>query len=301
LRQDAGVPDFDEIADELYGLPPEEFTAARTRYEKDAKAAGDRAAATAIHSLAKPTVTAWLANQLVRAHRAELEPLLELGGALRDATQNLDGDQLRELSRQQQKVTYALVQQGRALARAAGRSVSEDAVRGLEETLRAALADELAARFVLLGRLTDGLHSSDFGTGFGSELGAATADVIPIGRRAGTVLSQSDKPPRPPRDEQQQLAEHALIEAGRALAAATATLEEAQSRATDADQAAFAAHEHVAELRQQLDEATKAAADVDRHRRDEAAALEQAERLVRGAERRNAEAQERRDRIANGN
>ncbi len=293
------MPDFDEIADELYGLPPEEFTAARTRYEKEAKAAGDRAGAAAIHSLAKPTVTAWLANQLVRAHRAELEPLLELGGALRDATQNLDGDQLRDLSRQQQKVMYALVQQARALARAAGRSVSEDAVRGLEDTLRAALGDELAARFVLLGRLTDALHSSDFGTGFGSEFGAATADVIPIGRKAGTPRSQSDKP-RAPRDEQQQLAEHALIEAGRALAAATAALEEAQSRATDADQAAFAAHERIAEVRQQLEEATKAASDADRHRRDVAGALEQAERVVRGAERRNAEAQERRDRIAKG-
>jgi hypothetical protein len=290
--------DFDEIADELYGLPPEEFTAARTRHEKEAKAAGERDVAARIHSLAKPTVTAWLANQLVRSHRDELQPLLELGGALRDATQNLDGDQLRELSRQQQKVMYALVQQARALARTAGRSVSEDAVRGLEETLRAALADELAARFVLLGRLTDALHSSDFGTGFGSEFGTVTANVIPIGRRAGTSLSESDKPPQAPRDGQQQLAEHALAETRRALAAATAVLEDAQSRATDADQAAFGAHERVAELRQQLEEASTAASDADRHRREVASALEQAERAVRGAERRNAEAQERRDRIA---
>lgn len=52
------MPDIDEVADELYGLPLEEFTAARTRYEKDAKAAGDRHAAAGIHSLAKPTVTA---------------------------------------------------------------------------------------------------------------------------------------------------------------------------------------------------------------------------------------------------
>ena len=295
------MPDIDEIADELYGLPLQEFTAARTRCEKEAKAAGNRETAAGIHALGKPTVTAWLANQLVRAHRAELEPLLELGAALRDATQNLDGDQLRELSRQQQKVMYALVQQARTLARAAGRSVSEDAVRGLEETLRAALADELAARFLLLGRLTDALHSSDFGTGFGSEFGTATADVIPIGRRAGTPLSQSDKSQQAPRDEQQQLAEHALVEAGRALAAATAALEEAQSRATDADQAAIAAHERVAQLRQQLEGASNAASDADRHRRDEAAALEQAERVVRGAERRNAEAQERRDRLAKGN
>ena len=80
-RQDLGMPDIDEVADELYGLPPEEFTAARTRHEKEAKAAGDRAAAAEIHGLAKPTVTGWLANQLVRSHRSSLEPVLELGAA----------------------------------------------------------------------------------------------------------------------------------------------------------------------------------------------------------------------------
>jgi hypothetical protein len=286
---------IDEIADELYGLPPEEFTAARTRYEKEAKAAGDRSGAADIHSLAKPTVTAWLANQLVRSHRSELEPLLELGGALRDATQNLDGDQLRELSRQQQKVMYALVQQARALARAAGRSVSEEAVRGLEETLRAALADELAGRLLLAGHLTDGLHSSDFGSGFGSAADDL-ADVIPISRKAASSpRSQSED--RPPRDEQRQRAEYALAEAGRALTDATAARDDAQARATDAEQAAAAAHSLVESLRQQLEDANSAATDADRHRRELAGALEQAERAVRGAERRRVEAQERRDRL----
>jgi hypothetical protein len=292
------VPDFDEVADELYGLPPEEFTAARTRYEKEAKAAGDRKTAADIHALAKPTVTAWLANQLVRAHRSELEPLLELGAALRDATQNLDGDQLRELSRQQQKVIYALVQQARALARLAGRSVSEDAVRGFEETMRAALADELAARFLLLGRLTDALHSSDFGTGFGSEFGTATADVIPIGRRASTALSQSNKPQRAPRDEQQQLAEHALVEAARVLAAATSALTDAQARVSTADEAAVSAHARVEELQRQLTAASTSASDADHHRRELADELERVARAARFAERKHVEAQERRDRIA---
>ena len=292
------MPDIDEVADELYGLPLEEFTAARTRYEKDAKAAGDRHAAAGIHSLAKPTVTAWLANQLVRAHRSELEPLLELGGALRDATQNLDGDQLRELSRQQQKLVHALVQQARALARAADRSVSEDAVRGLEETLRAALADEQAGRLLLAGHLTDALHSSDFGSGFGAG-SDDLADVIPISRKAaGSSRVQPDE--RPPRDEQRQRAEYALAEAGRALAGATAARDDARARATAAEEAAASAHTRIEVLRQQLEEANHAASDADRHRREVASALEQAERAVRGADRRNAEAQERRDGIAKG-
>lgn len=286
------MPGIEEIADDLYGLPPEEFTAARTRHEKDAKAAGDRTAAARIHSLTKPSVTAWLANQLVRKHRDELQPLLELGAGLRDATNSLDGDQLRALSRQQHQLVHALVQQARQLAHAAGRSVSEDAVRGLDETLRAALADEQAATLLLAGHLTEALHSSEFGTGFGDT--ADIADVIPISRKA------SSRPPRPAREEQLRQAEDDLIDAVRTLAHATSARDDTQAQASDAEEAAVAAHERVEELRRQLEEASNAASDADRHRRELASALEQAERVVRGAVRKSEDAQERRDRIAKG-
>ena len=275
--------------------------------EKAAKAAGERDEAARIHSLAKPTVTAWLANQLAREHRDELEPLLELGAGLRDATRNLAGDQLRALSRQQHELVHALVQQARALARAAGRSLSEDTVRGLEETLRAALADEEAASLLLAGRLTDALHSSDFDTGFGSGFGSTDADVIPITRHAARSSGDSagrrqpgeERPGRrPTRDDRLRQADDDLIDAQRALANATSARDDAQARVDDADQAAAEAHERLEELRQQLEEASTAAADADRARREHANALQQAERAIRNAERRTADAQSRRDRIA---
>jgi chromosome segregation ATPase len=58
-----------------------------------------------------------------------------------------------------------------------------------------------------------------------------------------------------------------------------------------------AAHSRVEELRQQLDDATKAAADADHEHRELTNALQLAERAVRGAERRRVDAQERRDRL----
>jgi hypothetical protein len=290
------MPDIDAIADELYGLPPEDFTAARTRYEKEAKAAGDRDTAARIRSLAKPSVTAWLANQLAREHRDELEPLLELGAGLRDATRNLAGDQLRALSRQQHELMYALVQQARGLAHAAGRTVSEDAARGLEETLRAAVSDEQAASLLLAGRLTEALNSSEFGSGFGSGFGFGSgsgfgsgfgdtdADVIPISRKAAGN-SREKSGGRQPLEDQRRRAEQDLIDAQQALTNATSARDDAQAKVSDADQAAASAHERVEELRQQLEAASKAASDADRHRRELAAALQQAERSVRGAER----------------
>src|SRR4051812_36930544 len=127
--------DLDSVSAELYGLSPEEFTAARTAREKEAKAAGDKELAAGIHALAKPNQVAWLANQLARQQQAELQALLDLGAGLRDAADTLTGDQLREFTRQKRQLVGALVQQGRSLASGVGRKVSLDTARALEETL----------------------------------------------------------------------------------------------------------------------------------------------------------------------
>jgi len=288
------MPGIDEIADSLYGLPPDQFTAARTQYEKEAKAAGDRDAAARIHALAKPSVPAWLANQLAREHRDELQPLLELGAGLREATRNLAGDELRTLSRQQHQLVYALVMQARQIARAADRSVSDDAARALEETLHAALADEHAASLLLAGRLTDALHSS----GLDSGMAETASNVIPLHRKDSRGSSENSGGRRQPREEERRRAERDLDEAQRALGDATTALDNARSLAADSDQAATAARELIDELRHQLDEASSAASDADRRRQEQTRALHRAELAVRDAERQSAAARARRDRIA---
>ena len=294
------MPDIEEVADELYGLPPEEFTAARTRFEKEAKAAGDREVAARIHAFAKPTVTAWLANQLVREHGDEVTSFLQLGAGLREATRNLAGDELRALSRQRNELVNALVEHARELARAAGRSVTEDVARALADTLHAALADEDAANLLVAGRLTDALHSSEFGTGFGAGFGGGSSgeasNVVPLRRPESAAGNRAAAPPRAADDERRVKAEQDLADAQRALADAIAARDEAQAASTAADNAAIAAHEFVEQLRQQLEEATAAAAAADRARREQAGAVQQAERFVRGAERRRDDAQARHDR-----
>lgn len=59
--------DVGEVVIELYGLAPEQFTAARNRVAKAAGDAGDGPGSAAIKALRKPTLAAWLANLLVRA------------------------------------------------------------------------------------------------------------------------------------------------------------------------------------------------------------------------------------------
>ena len=100
--------ELEEVADELYAVPPEEFIALRTARQDEAKAEGDKAMAKAIGSLPKPSTAAWVCNLLVRAHREEIEGLVELGNLLRDAQHNLVGDQLRALNTQRGQLLNAL-------------------------------------------------------------------------------------------------------------------------------------------------------------------------------------------------
>ena len=155
--------DFDEIADELYGLPPEEFTSTRDERVAAAREAGDRELATKIGKLRKPTQAAWLANLLTRNRGAELDGLLGLAASLRDAQRSLDGETLRTLSTQRNQLVSAMSRQGRALARAAGHVVAESVERELSDILEAALADPEVAKEVRSGRLTKTLRYSGFG------------------------------------------------------------------------------------------------------------------------------------------
>jgi hypothetical protein len=160
--------------DQLYGLPLTQFTAARSDRAKQARAVGDRDSAAVIAKLPKPNVVAWLANQLARREADGLRALLDLGDSLRQATAELDAARLGELSRQQRQILSALTSRARELSTEAGQAVSDSTVRGLEDTLHAALADEEAAQELVRGQLTVGLSRTGFP---GLDAAAAEADM----------------------------------------------------------------------------------------------------------------------------
>lgn len=174
-----------EVADTLYGMLPEEFTAARNDRAKDAAAAGGRQLAKDIRALRRPTTSAWLLNRLVREHPKELEKLLDLGASLRQAQESLAGEELKQLSRQRRQVIYALAQQARGLAADAGHRVGEDVERELEASLDAALADPAAAEALRSARLLRSLQVNGFD---------------PVDLTDATAVS--DTIPHPPRHQQ---------------------------------------------------------------------------------------------------
>ncbi|MER7895529.1 hypothetical protein ABTX62_05185 [Streptomyces sp. NPDC096046] len=152
--------DYDSVADELYALRPEEFTAARASAMASARTAGDRELAERIRGLRKPSLAAWVSNLLVRGSPGEVEPLLRLGEGLRQAHQDLDGAQLRELSRRQHALIRALSARARRLAQEAGHPIGESVQREVENTLHAVLADPEAAAVWASGRLAKPLSAA---------------------------------------------------------------------------------------------------------------------------------------------
>lgn len=280
----ASRSEVDEAADQLYALNPREFTAARDARAKELKDAGDKEAAAEIKALRKPTVTAWLANQLVRQHSDELRPLLELGSALREATASLSGPQLRELSRQRNDVVQALVRQARDLAAAADQAVSEDVARGLEETLNAALADPALAELLLQGKLSVQLEHSGYGP--------AEGPPPPVGRQpAGSSTPKRAAGDRQPtaaeqrRAERRDRLERELAEAWPAARAAADARAAAEQQAKHAADQAKDLRRRVEALRSELaaaeEELARATAASDRATEARAAAVAEADRATK--------------------
>jgi len=153
-----------DVVARLYELPPEQFIAARDEAVAQARQADDRAAATAIGRLRRPTVAAWLVNLLARRRPELVAELLDLGRALRSAQHDLRGDELRELSVQRRAAVGQLVAQARKLAREAGRSGRENLpLAEVEATLTAALAEPEVAEAVRTGTLTKAVDYAGFG------------------------------------------------------------------------------------------------------------------------------------------
>ena len=148
----------DEAAEELYGLPPADFTRARDERAKELRKSGDRQAADAVKALRKPTVAAWAVNQLARQREEELGRLLKAGEGLRAAQEELLAGGYRSAFQKAAASERELVAE---LTRAARDVVSDAGERpgaGLEEkvsaTLHAAALDEDTAEELRAGRLT---------------------------------------------------------------------------------------------------------------------------------------------------
>jgi hypothetical protein len=293
--------DLDAVADELYGLPQGEFTAARDARASEANRAGDRGLASSIKTLRRPTKGAWLANILVRQRREQVDELFRLGEAMQDAQHQLAGEELRQLSRRRHEVVSALAREAHRIARDAGDPVSDEVARELEATLETALADPAARVEVRSGRLTAALSYSGFGPVDPEVAASATRPIAggrgPAGRPAGDHRRQV----RPDSDGRQAAeilsAQRTLSEAVANATAATRDAQEAARRAALVAEEVTRLDRQVGDLEAELARVRPAAADAGEESRRARRAREAAMRKLRAADGRVALAQEALDRL----
>lgn len=184
--------------DALYRLSPEDFVPARDSLSRVLRASGEREMAAQITALRRPSVAAWLLNQLVRERAADIAELVETGAVLRETqgavlAGRADGAQLQALTAGRRLLIDALVAAARELAQRAGRKAAPlDAV---DATLVAATADESAAQALTTGRLVRELSYSGFG--LTEDLAESFAPPLRVAP-SKTAKQAATSPPRTP-------------------------------------------------------------------------------------------------------
>lgn len=277
------------MLEELYELSPGDFTATRDAHARQARADGDRELSGRIAALKKPPTAAWAVNLLVRAEPDQVEQLLTLGEAMREAQESLAGAELRELRVQQHQVMDAMRVQATRLVREAGGKLSSDAGEQVISILRAGMTDAEAADAVRSGRLVRVLEATGFGEVDVSDAvaGEGTATATPRSARTReTTSAATTRPatarraesPKPPPDElRARREEKERREAERRAAEAERREREEQERAEALEQAReeLAEAEHAAqEAAAEASSATAREQDLERRHADLLAQVE---------------------------
>lgn len=241
-----------EIADQLYGLPLGEFTPARDARARELKGTD---LATPVKKLRKPSLAAWVVNLLVRRDADQVRQVLDLGSALRAAAEGMQGEDLRQLTRQRRQLTAAVTSGARSLAHAEGVRVTPAVAEQVEATLTAAMLDPECAEAVRSGLLVAPLASTGVG---GVDVAAAVAVPEALGFAATPVEPGPPElhvVPDPDADEKAvAAAAERVAETEAAVAAARSTAEAAAAEVDQLEARSMQVQAEIEEVRRRLAE-----------------------------------------------
>jgi len=228
---------LDEAVDELYGVPLEDFTRERSRIAKELRAAGNADDADAVAKLRKPSVAAWVLNQLARRSRRDVDLLLDAGHRLREAqVAVLSGAEKEEFDRARKTESDALKRLNRdaeQLLRERG-SASAGVLKQIGDSLRAAAVSPTGRELLARGRFTQPLQAEGFDV-FGELAGSAAPRRKPA----------PDREQRERRREAVREAKERVRQAERRVRAAEAEVEKLTAALAAAEETAATEHERL--------------------------------------------------------
>ncbi|HET8812874.1 MAG TPA: hypothetical protein VFM67_09775 [Gaiella sp.] len=221
----------DAEAERLYGLPLDEFTAARDARARELRRDGEREKAAEVAALRKPVLAAWLVNMLARDERGDIRELVAAAEGIKAGKEGADAAFRQALER--------LTDAGRRLLAAEGRS-ADATLQQVAGTLRAAAASD--PELLASGTLTQPIEPS----GFGAMAGASRPHA-----RSRTAKAQAAK----------RVDRRAVERARKALAEARDEARALERTATSAEREARKARDAVEEARERVAEAESRLAD----------------------------------------
>ncbi len=270
----------DEI-DALFKLPLGEFTPARNALAARLKKAGEQAQADAVKALPKPSVPAWVVNQLYWRYREAFDRLLVAGDRFRKSPGT------REFLEARRNAQAALVPIATSVLQDAGSSGTREMLRRITTTLEALAAYGSLPDAPRAGRFTVELEPLGF------DLLAGLLPPSGGGRRG---VEKHERVPNPAslkdaREEERKrvaaAAKTAVRDGERALRTArsqaertAATLDTAAKRAREAERRRTKAEKQLAGAAAEADVARQREREAEVNARKTALEAESAERLL---------------------
>jgi hypothetical protein len=236
--------------DDLFAVPPTEFTQARNALVKDLRAKGKTDEAKRAAALRRPTAALWVANQLARTSPDDVKALIDSAERMRRAHAHGGGDELRDAMREQREATQAITRAAEQAAREIGAHANLDLLRRVQETAQAAAAS--APDALRSGTLEEELAP----VGFEALAGTHVAAPKPARAHAATTTHKSKGDGE---DRAAQKKERARLER---------ELHAAEREAQRLRKAADAAEEKAKRAQEEADEARKAAVEARRSARE---------------------------------
>ena len=161
------MADHDAEIDELYAAPLTGFVSARKELVKKVRASGDRDAVKAIEGLGKPSLPAWVLNQLVRRERPRVDAVLASLDRQRDLQLgaldgSLDPKALQAAREEERTHTAAIAEAAEAILEQGGQASSKGNVDRVTKALRAVALSPSSREELLAGRLVEDAPAGGF-------------------------------------------------------------------------------------------------------------------------------------------
>lgn len=246
-------------ADELFALPPKDFTRRRNEMAKQLKAGGDNQGAQAVAALPKPSLSAWALNQVARWNSKMIKELVRIDETLRKPGSSTE---FRRASGERNRIVRDIVEAASSILQNNGHTAGAAVVQKLTQTLLAIGTDEEARQALVHGRLVKDLDPGNqmwevdvpaaeseplAGDRDEAQPSAAEPDKAETERRRKQLSDEIDDLLRAA-DEQRRAAHRAREKAEKSRAEAEAADAAAQQAEQEADESAEEAERKRVEL-----------------------------------------------------